>query len=57
MEGNTPLHVASARGNLGAAKALIAAGANPFCLNSKHKTPINYAGTPYLRNFLASSFF
>jgi len=56
MEGNSPLHVSSARANLPATLLLLQAGANPFLRNAKDKRPIDYSGSGEIRTVLASFF-
>jgi hypothetical protein len=45
MEGNTPLHHASASGSLKALRILLAAGANPLGKNNYDWTPLAYSQT------------
>ncbi|KAM0720979.1 hypothetical protein Q7P37_003264 [Cladosporium fusiforme] len=56
-DGNTPLHHASAAGNLGALRILLAAGANPLAKNDYDWTPLAYSQTVaaevYLKNLVA----
>ncbi|QIW98495.1 hypothetical protein AMS68_004013 [Peltaster fructicola] len=57
MQGNTPLHHASASGSLKALRILLAAGANPLAKNNHDWTPLAFsatvAGEVYFRNLVA----
>lgn len=57
IEGNTPLHHASASGSLKALRILLAAGANPFAKNHYDWTPLAYSQTVaaevYFKNLVA----
>ena len=56
-DGNTPLHHASAAGNLAALRMLLAAGANPLAKNDYDWTPLAYSQTVaaevYFKNLVA----
>lgn len=56
-DGNTPLHHASAAGNLAALRLLLAAGANPLAKNHYDWTPLAYSQTVaaevYFKNLVA----
>lgn len=56
-DGNTPLHHASAAGNLAALRILLAAGANPLAKNDYDWTPLAYSQTVaaevYFKNLVA----
>ena len=56
-DGNTPLHHASAAGNLAALRLLLAAGANPLAKNDCDWTPLAYSQTVaaevYFKNLVA----
>jgi len=56
QEGNSPLHVSSARGLLTTAQILLQSGANPFLRNAKDKRAIDYAFGE-IKTFLASKSF
>ena len=57
VDGNTPLHHASAAGNLGALRLLLSAGANPLAKNDCDWTPLAYSQTVaaevYFKNLVA----
>lgn len=57
LEGNTPLHHASAAGSLKALRILLSAGANPLAKNHHEWTPLAFsatvAGEVYFRNLVA----
>lgn len=57
LEGNTPLHHASASGSLKALRILLAAGANPLAKNNYDWTPLAYSQTVaaevYFKNLVA----
>jgi hypothetical protein len=56
-DGNTPLHHASAAGNLAALRILLSAGANPLAKNDCDWTPLAYSQTVaaevYFKNLVA----
>lgn len=56
-DGNTPLHHASAAGNLAALRLLLSAGANPLAKNDCDWTPLAYSQTVaaevYFKNLVA----
>ena len=56
-DGNTPLHHASAAGNMAALRMLLAAGANPLAKNDYDWTPLAYSQTVaaevYFKNLVA----
>lgn len=57
LDGNTPLHHASASGSLKALRILLAAGANPLAKNNYDWTPLAYSQTVaaevYFKNLVA----
>ena len=57
MDGNTPLHHASASGSLKALRILLSAGANPLAKNNYDWTPLAYSQTVaaevYFKNLVA----
>ncbi|EME42216.1 hypothetical protein DOTSEDRAFT_106264, partial [Dothistroma septosporum NZE10] len=57
LDGNTPLHHASAAGSLKALRILLAAGANPLAKNNYDWTPLAYSQTVaaevYFKNLVA----
>ncbi|EME80858.1 uncharacterized protein MYCFIDRAFT_155134 [Pseudocercospora fijiensis CIRAD86] len=59
LDGNTPLHHASASGSLKALRILLAAGANPLAKNNYDWTPLAYSQTVaaevYFKNLVAES--
>lgn len=59
LDGNTPLHHASASGSLKALRILLAAGANPLAKNNYDWTPLAYSQTVaaevYFKNLVAEN--